>query len=400
MPRLARPTRPARLAPAALLAFAVWLAPPAGATPAAPAARQVTRTILPALPGADPAGDTEVHDIDNHGRIVGSSDGRPALWHDGEVVELTGFDDDVVVPAATEINDQGQVVAAGYTAAGAYPVNYLWQEGHAVDRIELGPGLPTSGARDLNEQGQALVSGTDAAGRVVVGLWEGGDFTEVAEWNDRWPVADPTVWRFVGAPVLSGGGHVASEQQRGECNPPPLPSNCERRPVVWHDGELTALPGGNGGAFGVNSRGDVIGTSAQHGGVVWRDGQPTSLGMVPQAINDRGQIVGTVDWWFLHRAAIWEDGRLVVLGTLGGRNSRAYAINESGQVIGLSDTPSGEKHVFLWDDGEMIDLTPEANDPALDPQPIAMNDRGQVIGYSETRLPLDAEVWEVTEGPG
>jgi probable HAF family extracellular repeat protein len=386
MPRLRH------LAPAALLALAAGVVPPAGA---APAAREVTRTVLPPLPGTDPAANTEASDIDNHGRIVGSADRRPVIWHGGEVVELTGFTDDVVVTSGAEINDLGQVVAVGYTAAEAYPRQYMWQDGR-VEAIELGPGLPTTHVYDLNERGQALVSGTDAAGRFVVGLWEDGDFTEVAERN-RAPAPDPTVWRFSGIPKLSNGGHVVDQQNRGACIPYPTPRDCETRPVVLHDGELTVLPGGNGDAFGANVRGDVIGVSEQHGGVVWRDGRAIPLGFTPHDINDRGQVVGSWNLWTIPRAAVWQDGRAVDLGTLGGWSTRPYVMNESGQVIGYSQTASGELHVFLWDEGEMVDLTPDANEPLPDPWPIAMNDRGQVVGYSETRLPNNAELWEVVE---
>src|SRR6266571_6367936 len=36
------------------------------------------------------------------------------------------------------------------------------------------------------------------------------------------------------------------------------------------------------------------------------------------------------------------------LGTLGGRISRAFAINDIGQVAGYSQTSSGSEHAFLW----------------------------------------------------
>jgi len=44
------------------------------------------------------------------------------------------------------------------------------------------------------------------------------------------------------------------------------------------------------------------------------------------------------------------------LGTLGGRQSFAAAINNRGQIVGSSDTPTNQTHGFLWEDGAMIDL--------------------------------------------
>ena len=48
---------------------------------------------------------------------------------------------------------------------------------------------------------------------------------------------------------------------------------------------------------------------------------------------------------------------MIDLGTLGGASSGAEAVNDSGQVVGGSQTASGANHAFLWTQaGGMVDL--------------------------------------------
>ena len=55
-------------------------------------------------------------------------------------------------------------------------------------------------------------------------------------------------------------------------------------------------------------------------------------------------------------AALWDTLAFTDLGTLGGVNSRAYAINDFDQIIGGSDTTTGMNHAFLREGGVMTDL--------------------------------------------
>src|SRR5215510_7691834 len=62
-------------------------------------------------------------------------------------------------------------------------------------------------------------------------------------------------------------------------------------------------------------------------------------------VNDRGDVVGTSETVSgeLH-AFLWRAGIMTDLGTLGGTFSRAFALNNRGQIVGESDTASGERH--------------------------------------------------------
>lgn len=69
------------------------------------------------------------------------------------------------------------------------------------------------------------------------------------------------------------------------------------------------------------------------------------------------------------------------LGTLGGASSSAYAINNSGQVVGQAATSSGAKHAFLYSGGPMADLGTLGG---ADSCATSINNGGQVVGNADT----------------
>ncbi len=84
---------------------------------------------------------------------------------------------------------------------------------------------------------------------------------------------------------------------------------------------------------------------------------------------------------------LWQEGTLHALGTLGGRSSNAVAINDRGQVVGNSDTRAKDRNgrsshpVPL---AERLDARSRHARRWVHPAAIAVdiNERGQVVGSS------------------
>jgi probable HAF family extracellular repeat protein len=109
----------------------------------------------------------------------------------------------------------------------------------------------------------------------------------------------------------------------------------------------------------------------------------TKLPLDALAINNSNTVVGvlqvTSNTW---QAAVWTatDG-VKALGTLGGKYSEAYAITDTGEIVGQSQTSDRDYHAFLYKNGKMTDLG------ALDggeSTALSVNSRGVICGYSRT----------------
>jgi probable HAF family extracellular repeat protein len=149
-------------------------------------------------------------------------------------------------------------------------------------------------------------------------------------------------------------------------------------------------------AFGINNRGQIIGQVQTNSGdshfVVWNnDGTMRALNVLDKGrvssirdINDRGQIVGDMFTDTGKRAFLFENGTIKNLGTLGGNESYAVAINNKGQVICnvTITSPNYYRHTVLWDNGttrELGTLGGQSSDA------IGINNRAEVIGMAEFR---------------
>lgn len=106
------------------------------------------------------------------------------------------------------------------------------------------------------------------------------------------------------------------------------------------------------------------------------------------AINNSGQVVGSsetgkrdADGNPIEHAFLWEKGKIHDLGSLG-EASWAVAINARGEVIGNSWNANGRLHAFLWREDRMLDLGTLGGSQSW---ANAINDRGQIVGNSTVR---------------
>lgn len=192
--------------------------------------------------------------------------------------------------------------------------------------------------------------------------------------------------------------------------------------------DLGTLEGGSSGlATGINDHGEVVGYAGidQYGpqfneiaqAFLWRNGSMQSLGALwcpcdynrrygrsqAQAINSMGDVVGFSETprCASEHAFLWRDGQLIdISGGLGDpSSSRAFAINDAGQVVGLvvanhCSFPTPPARAFLWQNGARQDLgvLPGHTTSAA----FGINQSGQVVGESSDGSVTRAVRWDGT----
>jgi probable HAF family extracellular repeat protein len=187
---------------------------------------------------------------------------------------------------------------------------------------------------------------------------------------------------------------------------------------AWNDGTIQSVGAfynpatpnrrfGTSEAHGANALGQIVGFSNVlrrnlQSALLWDNGVLNDIGQATEtaantrafAINDRGQVVGDiiVDGVVDAAAFVWEQDAFQQLPNAAGFTaSTAVAINEAGLIAGWSGDGSVTTAV-LWSDGIAQDLGTLPGDASS--RALALNEVGQVVGSSASDAGTRAFMWE------
>jgi probable HAF family extracellular repeat protein len=272
----------------------------------------------------------------------------------------------------------------------AVTVRLAAQSNYSV--VELGELGGTAGsANGINDRG--WITGTDNLPgdlTTVATLWVNGSTVPLGNLGGlnsavAWPVKSNNG-------VIVGISETADADPLGEyfsCYPffaTGVPTGQICKGFRWQNGQMTVLPPFPGGyssyAAGVNNRGQVVGWAEngvhdptcdtsfqilQFRAAIWQTtGQMQELPPLPgdstsaaTAINDRGQVVGisgdcgiAVGGVSARHAVVWQNGVPIDLGNIGGNAwNTPTAINNQGTIVGFANTAPGTARVyeaFIW----------------------------------------------------
>jgi probable HAF family extracellular repeat protein len=309
---------------------------------------QVAITDLQLLPGGFFSSARAINDT---GKIVGTAnDSTGALytveWVNGQVASIPGLGP-AALSVPTDVNDSGEI--AGYYALGGQRLGIYWD---AQNNPFLLPALPggTTAFTDVSAiNNSGFIVGRSAQGppnffghaviwlgntfQTDLGFAGSGTYSEALDINDSGVIVG-----------VAGFSSTVTHAFR------------------WQSGQYTDLGSWPGAgpyskAYGINNAGTIVGLNSNVASV-WKNGAVSALPMPPGIsaftpaidINDAGDIIATGSKGYpIEVGVLWRNGQPIDLGTLpGGTISRAYRINEAGEIVGEANAADGFFHAVKW----------------------------------------------------
>jgi probable HAF family extracellular repeat protein len=295
--------------------------------------------------------------INNSGQVVGASsylkgtggNPHPFLYSNGIMSELGGLS--VFGGYAQSINSSGQVTGLSYTNNVLHHA-FLYSNGVMQDLGTLGGDRSVGNA--INTIGQIVGGSSTSTGQLHAFMYSNGVMQDLGTLGGTSSTAT----------AINSLGQIVGRSF--------LPGNSVAHAFVYSNGvmqDLSSIPGSWNTAMGINDSGQIIGYNGTSGGdsraFLYSNGITVDLGILGDVgtslacgINNLGQIVGQSEFenpdhsnYLLH-AFLFSDGSMKDLNSLvdpswNGTISRAYDINELGQIAAEGYGLDGQVHAFL-----------------------------------------------------
>ncbi len=277
---------------------------------------------------------------------------------------------------AKDINNSGQIVGYSATSSGETHA-FLYENGVMTD---IGSEGSNSIATAINNSGQIVGYTGDLMRDERAFLYDNGVMIDLGTFHRDGSMA---------LDINDSGQIVIQTQITSSTNTFTFDS------LLYQDGVLTGISNpaypSRYHAGGINNSGHIIAGPAHsaqmfiHQNGVIKNIEDLGGGYASaRDINDSGQVVGISDNASENISAsafLYKNYATTDLGTLGGDSSGGDGINNSGQVVGWSKTTSGTMHAFLYENGVMKDIGTLGGDNSY---ANAINDFGQIVGSSYT----------------
>ncbi|MFO0892456.1 MAG: PEP-CTERM sorting domain-containing protein [Isosphaeraceae bacterium] len=279
-------------------------------------------------------------DLNNRGDVLLDSGVYHSYGPDaGKVTRPAGFRSEPGQYAAfTAMNDRGDVAGSGLNYGGWNSNRPFVSVGGTATSIPSPPVAGDFRVVDINNHGEVILS--DHKGAAF--RYRDGEFTRLGDANS-----------LVFPRAINDHGQVAADVRQDEKSPP--------RATLFSDGKAIdagTLGGSSSGAYGINDRGEMVGTSSRSAHDLVRP--------------------------WLERAAhafIHSAGKMIDLGNLDGYDfveASAGGINNRGQIVGSTNLTA-----VLWESGSIYDLNTLLRVPTSQSLMTAtkINDLGQILAF-------------------